>query len=73
MIYFIVFGDTTASLIKIFFFPNTENFLTTRSCYVLILAAVLVVPLVQKELKEIKALSVILFIAISTFLTLMIV
>jgi hypothetical protein len=39
----------------------------------LILAAVLVVPLVQKELKEIKALSVILFIAISTFLTLMIV
>lgn len=39
----------------------------------LILAGVMVIPLLQKELKEIKVVSVILFIAIGLFLGLMIV
>lgn len=52
-------------------FPNSDNFLTTRQCYILILAAVMVFPLLQRELKKIKAVSIILFVALGVFLIVM--
>lgn len=73
IIYFIVFGDAGASCVKSLFYPKTDNFLTCRQCYILILGALMVVPLLQKELKEIKAVSIILFISIGLFLALMLV
>ena len=74
IIYFIVFGDTSASLIKtLFYTSHTDNFLTSRACYVLILACAMVLPLLQRELKEISILSVILFGGIALFLVLMVV
>lgn len=73
MIYFIVFGDCAASITKLTCYPDTENFLTSKICYILILAGVMVFPLLQKELKEIKAVSITLFVAIGLFLGLMVV
>ena len=73
IIYFIVFGDTSASLVKTLCYPNENNFLTSRACYVLLLAIIMVMPLLQKELKEISILSVILFGGIGLFLVLMVV
>jgi amino acid permease len=73
IIYFIVFGDITASLIKALFYPDSANFLTTRACYVFILGLCLVIPLLKKQLLQIKFVSVILFIAIGCFVGLMMV
>ena len=73
IIYFIVFGDTTASIVKTLFYPNTANFLTTRACYIMVLGLLLVLPLLQKHLKEIKFVSVTLFVAIACFVVLMLV
>jgi amino acid permease len=74
IIYFIVFGDAAASCVAMFFYSGENvNFLTTRTCWILVLAALLVVPLLQKEMKEIKILSIILFVSIGLFLGLMVV
>lgn len=54
-------------------YQNTDNFLTSKQCYILILGLVMVLPLLEKELKEIKAVSVILFLSIGIFCALMIV
>ena len=48
MIYFIVFGETTASIVHQLFYPSTTNFLTTRACYVLILGLSLAYPVSKK-------------------------
>jgi len=48
MIYFIVFGDTTASIVHQLFYPTSTNFLTTRACYVLILGLSLAYPVSKK-------------------------
>ena len=71
MIYFIVFGDTTASIVHMLFYPNTSNFLTTRACYVIVLGLCLVYPVCKKQLGEIKILSILLFICIGLFFVLM--
>lgn len=73
IIYFIVFGDTTASIVKTLFYPGSSNFLTTRACYILSLGLCLAIPLLQKHLKEIKLVSITLFIAIACFVVLMLV
>jgi len=69
MIYFIVFGDAAASIV--FSLTGKENFWSSRILYILILAGLLVIPLLQKELKEIKMVSVVLFLSIGLFLVLM--
>lgn len=72
LIYFIVLGDTSASFIKTIFFPESDNFFTTKICYILILGTALLYPLLLKELKEIKFVSFVLFIGIFSFVALMI-
>jgi amino acid permease len=73
MIYFIVFGDTTASIIHQLCYPNTSNFLTTKACYVLILGLCLAYPVSKKQLGEIKILSILLFLCIGLFFIMMLV
>jgi amino acid permease len=73
LIYFIVFGEVAAGCIKSLFYPETDNFLTNKVCYILILGIGLFYPIAQKELKKITALSVILFVSIAIIIAFMIV
>ena len=71
MIYFIVFGDTFASIIRQTCYPNLAEgnnvFWTERIFYVLCLGLVLIPIILKKELRELKLVSVTLFVAIGTF------
>ena len=70
LIYFIIFGDTIKSLIISFYFDEkeVEGIFTVRTTYVLILGAVLFPILILKELKELKIAAVLLFIAVFSFI-----
>lgn len=71
MIYFIVFGDITKSLIsQVFFEPDDKSFSIwkERGTWVILLGASLFPLVIKKELKELKAASVILFAGISSFI-----
>jgi sodium-coupled neutral amino acid transporter 11 len=71
MIYFIVFGDTFASIIKQTCYPDLTDdkdvFWTGRIFYVLCLGVALIPIILKKELRELKLVSVTLFVAIGTF------
>jgi amino acid permease len=73
MIYFIIFGDITASLVKQLVFPYDENVFTTRTIYVLTLGFLMIPFIIQKKLAELKCVSILLFTAIFTFIGLFIV
>ena len=71
MIYFIVFGDITKSLIaQCFFDPEDETYSMwkERGTWVVLLGASLFPLIIKKELKELKIASVILFAGISSFI-----
>ena len=70
IIYFMVFADAAASLV-VNYYPNSGSFFATRTFYIICLGLAEAYPLLQKELKEIKAVSVILFVSIALFLVLM--
>ena len=73
MIYFIVFGDISASLAQEVANPGTDNILIYRSFYVLILAALMTPLCLKKMLREMKIVSILLFLAIGLFIVLFIV
>lgn len=70
IIFFSVFGDTAATVVKALFYADeddTDNFVTKRSCWVLILSILLIPFILMKELAELKAVSVALFSAAIIF------
>lgn len=73
IIYFIVFGDATGSIVYGLSKNKQKNFWTSRVPWILILAGCLVYPLLQKEMKELRIVSITLFVAIGLFILLMIV
>ena len=70
MIYFIIFGDISASIAKAIL--KDENFLTTRLCYVVILSSSMIPLVLQKKLAELKIVSILLFASIGLFVALFI-
>lgn len=70
IIFFSVFGDTAASMIAAIFYPTDSklnHFVTTRGCWVLILAFLLIPFIMMRELAELKAVSIALFSAAILF------
>jgi len=76
MIYFIVFGDIFASIISQVSFDGScdpagngnDSIWTKRATYAVILGLMLTPLVLKKELKELKIVSVILFLGIASFL-----
>ena len=72
MIYFILFADISRSLVvQTFDFTEDQkkhNFFAQKTCYVLLLAFLMLPLVVKKELKELKIASVILFLGIGAFI-----
>lgn len=67
IIYFNVFGNICANLIKNIF--NTENsFLTQKYLYIIILGGLNLFPVLMKTIKELKFMSIILFSSLVLFL-----
>jgi amino acid permease len=73
MVYFIVFGDIFASIALQLFFNYDENFFTTRTFYILLLGAGLSFLVVKKHLKELKIISITLFVTVGLFMLLFII
>jgi len=69
MVYFIVFGDTTAQLIGSFNGHKLgETWYSSRWFYVLLLGTGLAPVIVKKELAELKWLSILLFACVGIFI-----
>mmetsp|Transcript_23302 Transcript_23302/g.31146 ORF Transcript_23302/g.31146 Transcript_23302/m.31146 type:complete len:155 (-) Transcript_23302:869-1333(-) len=73
MIYFIVFSNISASLAESVYEPGTENVLTDRTIYVVLLAFLMLPLCMKKMLAEMKIVSVMLFLAIAIFIFLFLV
>ena len=69
MIYFIVFGDTSAQLLKAMTKEpiDESSFYTSKWFYVCIIAALLLPLVLQKDLAELKIISYILFVSLFLF------
>jgi amino acid permease len=74
IIYFIVFGDICKSLVSTFVYDgNKDNLLSSgRFVYVLTLAAILLILIVRKQIKELKIASIFLFLGVMAFLVIFI-
>jgi len=68
MVYFIVFSQIAVSLAKAELAEGTENLLTERWIYVLILAALVSFFCLMKRLAEMKGITVMLFLTIAIFI-----
>ena len=73
MLYFIVFSKISASLAKQIQDEGTDNIFSGRTIYIVVLAALLTPLTLKKMLKEMKFVSITLFLCIFLFLLLFIV
>lgn len=71
LIYFIVFGKISASLVKDIFSAET-SFFTEKYLYILIIGALNVPLVIKREIKELKIASVLLFVSIILFILILI-
>lgn len=67
MIYFIVFGDISAS-IAAENLKNPDSFVCKRAFYVIIIATFILPLILKKEISELKIAAVLLFVSISLFI-----
>ena len=72
MIYFIVFGDTFSSIVRNICYPDQaldqNNIFTSRLFYVVTLGVALTPVILRKEMKELKCVSITLFLSIGLFM-----
>ena len=69
LIYLITFSDIMASMVsQIFYEGKKDMFMEKRTFYVLLIGVLLLPLAVKKELKELKAAAVILFVGITAFI-----
>lgn len=68
LIYFIVFGDTMASLVLNLSGLSDENFFCNRAAYVIIITILLTPVAVKKQLEDLKIISQLLFASIFCFI-----
>ncbi len=72
MIYFIVFGDTFSSIVRNICYPDLaldqNNIFTSRLFYVVTLGLALTPVILRKEMKELKCVSITLFLSIGLFM-----
>ena len=68
LIYFMVFGDTLGNIIFQLCYRSEEHtFFTSRLCWVITLGISILPIVLMKELKEMKAISIILFVSLAIF------
>lgn len=70
MVYFIVFGDICVSLVNSVFPSMAGVWINTRATFVIVLALALIKEILKKELKELKIVSIILFVGVLSFVAL---
>ena len=70
MIYFITFGDTLGQLVASFVDGGElgSDWYTSRYLYVVILAALLIIVILKKELAELEWISIVLFVSLGLFI-----
>ena len=73
MLYFIVFSNISASIAKQIQDPGTDNIFSDRTIYVIVLSTLLIPFVLKKMLKEMKIISILLFLCIFIFLLLFVV
>ena len=70
MVYFIVFGDICVSLINSIWPAMATEIINSRATFVILLALGLIREILKKDLKELKIVSVILFMGVISFVAL---
>lgn len=71
IIYFNIFGTIASSLVQDLS-HNTTSFFTNEPFYIIIMALLNLFPILQKSIKELKIVSIILSLAVTTFLFILI-
>ena len=72
MLYFIVYGDVSKSLVTLIFtHANQEHFLTTRAFHVILIGMFMFHLYLKKRLQELKIASILLVIGIVFFIVVM--
>lgn len=66
MIYFIVFGNISASIVADIF-TSPPDFFLAKPLYILIISVCILPLILKKEIKELKIASILLFLAIGLF------
>jgi len=72
MVYIIIYADLSKNLLaQVFYDGNKNHFVCTRLCHVIIVGIATLPLVLKRQLEEIKILSIILIICLTTFIVMM--